>query len=182
MLLIARPLMLLLLCCGLLFSCSNEPARSNKNTAAEGDWNAPQEITYENIQPQEAIEFVELWSKIYSTNTFSSYIPLYNQHSFKGIKRTYTGETNTYNYAGWIKNKKDEFSKFKPSVSVENIRVTSSNRNGKTIVQFTQYWYSTTGKSAYADMGVKTMTLVKIEGKVMIEHEELLYSEPIDGY
>jgi hypothetical protein len=170
----------------LLLSCSAEqqpqyPVTETRAPAPATVTEEEPEVVYESIDEQEAIDFVTIWSKIYSTNTFSSYVDLYNKSGFKGIKRTFTGETNSYNYSGWIKNKRNEFAKYRPTVEVEDIRVTSSNRNGKTIVHFTQYWYSNAENSSYSDKGTKTMTLIKVNGKIRITHEELLYSEPLEG-
>lgn len=183
--LMAGTLILLMACNGSASneSSNNAPAAYQQPSEVSNTYETTEEPTeepvIETITREEAIKFVEIWSNIYSTNTLSSYINLYNKNRFKGIKRTTDGQTNVYNYSGWIANKRNEFSKYKPTVDVSDVMVTSLNINGKTIVQFTQVWYS--NHTNYSDMGTKTMTLRKINGQILIEHEELLYSQELPG-
>lgn len=102
---------------------------------------------------------------------------MYDRYNFTGIKRTFQGERNTYDFAGWVSNKRNEFNKFRPEVFVEDVKVKYLNQNGKTKVSFIQKWYSTT--SNYADQGEKILILFKQNGEIFIEKEELLYSEPL---
>ena len=97
-----------------------------------------------------------------------------------GIKRTFKGDRNVYDFTGWVSNKRAEFKKFQPTVYVEEIKVKYLNQDGRSKVSFIQKWYSNT--SSYADQGEKIMILKKLNGEIMIEKEELLYSEPLYAY
>jgi len=135
----------------------------------------------EDISEKEALDFVETWKNIFATHTFDNYIKQYDPYEFRGIKRTYTGEKNTYDYSGWIQNKKNEFRKFSPEVYVENVRVKWLNKNGRTKVSFLQIWVSTLNGN-YADKGEKELILKKVNGEIVIVSEELLYSQRYDEY
>jgi hypothetical protein len=118
-----------------------------------------------------------LWSNVYATNTLDSYLDLYDRSDFTGIKRTFKGQKNTYDFAGWVDNKRNEFRKFKPYVEITDIKIKSLNRNYRSTVHFHQQWYSS--NTDYADEGEKKLILVKKNGQILIQHEELLYSKPI---
>ena len=135
----------------------------------------------EEISEKEALDFVETWKNIFATHTFDNYIKQYDPNEFTGIKRTYTGEKNTYDYSGWIQNKKNEFKNFSPEVYVDNVRVKWLNKNGRTKVSFLQIWVSTLNGN-YADKGEKELILKKVNGEIVIVNEELLYSQRYDEY
>jgi hypothetical protein len=135
---------------------------------------------YENISSSEVYDFIDLWSNVYATNTLDSYLDLYDRSNFTGIKRTFKGQKNTYDFAGCVENKRNEFRKFKPYVEITDIKIKSLNRNNRSTVHFRQQWYSS--NTDYADEGEKKLILVKKNGHILIQHEELLYSKPIYQY
>jgi len=159
-------------------SCTQKKEDNNDEVAAP----APKEYTevLQDITEQEAIDFVETWKNIYTTHTFDNYIKMYDPVNFVGIKRTYQGEKNTYDFSGWVTNKKNEFRKYQPEVMVEKVKVKQLNYNGRTKVSFIQTWVSYKGQ--YADEGEKVLVLKKIDGEIRIEKEELLYSKPLYDY
>ena len=140
----------------------------------------PPEIV-EDISEKEALDFVETWKDIFATHTFDNYIKMYAPNEFIGIKRTFTGQKNTYDYYGWVKNKRNEFKKFSPDVYLENVRVKWLNKSGRTKVSFLQIWVSRINGN-YADKGEKELILKKVNGEIYIVSEELLYSQPYEEY
>ena len=169
-----------------LMSCDNQPKQEstgNNNTpiTQKEEPKFEEEPVVEEISEKEALDFVETWKNIFATHTFDNYIKQYDPYEFRGIKRTYTGEKNTYDYSGWIQNKKNEFRKFSPEVYVENVRVKWLNKNGRTKVSFLQIWVSTLNGN-YADKGEKELILKKVNGEIVIVSEELLYSQRYDEY
>jgi len=169
----------------LLMSCGNQDKKTtidNNSTPITLEEPKHEDApVVEEISEKEALDFVETWKNIFATHTFDNYIKQYDPNEFTGIKRTYTGEKNTYNYSGWIQNKKNEFKKFSPEVYVENVRVKWLNKNGKTKVSFLQIWVSTLNGN-YADKGEKELILKKVNGEIVIVSEELLYSQRYDEY
>ena len=165
----------------MLNSCNNNKSSDNTGGITHSDntevINTP---VYQDLTQQEIIDFVETWKKIYTTHTFDNYIKMYDMENFRGIKRTYSGERNEYDYNGWRNNKRNEFQKFEPEVIVENVKVKYLNQNGRSKVSFIQTWVSY--KATYADKGEKVLILKKINGEIFIENEELLYSEPVYDY
>jgi hypothetical protein len=170
-----------------LISCDNQKKQTstdNNNAQISHEKNEQEEATapiVEKISQKEALDFVETWKNIFATHTFDNYIKLYDPYEFTGIKRTYTGEKNTYDYSGWIQNKKNEFRRFSPEVYVDNVRVKWLNKNGRTKVSFLQIWVSTINGN-YADKGEKELILKKVNGEIVIVNEELLYSQKYDEY
>ena len=134
----------------------------------------------EDITREEVIDFVNTWGKLYTNHVYENYIKQYDPINFKGIKRTYQGERNVYDYNGWQSNKISEFKKYQPEVIVEDIKVKYLNQDGRSKVRFMQTWVSY--KTNYADRGEKELTLKKVNGEILIEREELLYSEPANDY
>jgi hypothetical protein len=124
--------------------------------------------------------FMERWIKVYNTHTFDTYVRMYDRETFVGVKRPTNGKKNTYDYDGWVDNKRNEFRKFKPEVIMNDLRITNLNEKGSSKVSFEQIWVSY--KGSYADKGEKVMTLRKINGEIKITYEELLYSEPANEY
>lgn len=171
----------LLFCSGFLSlsSCNSQPGpQQNPNVINYPEVEKP--VVYEDITEQEVLDFVETWRNLYTTHTFDNYIKLYDRRQFKGIKRTYTGERNVYDYREWRRNKMNEFRKYSPEIMVENVKVKDLNRNGRSKVSFIQVWISYS--TSYADKGEKILILKKINGEIFIEREELLYSIPADEY
>jgi hypothetical protein len=174
----------------LFWSCKQTGnSRDNNNSGSnEGTSNEEQQIVeepemideYENISSTEVYDFIDLWSNVYATNTLDSYLDLYDRSNFTGIKRTFKGQKNTYDFGGWVENKRNEFRKFKPYVEISDIKIKSLNRNNRSTVHFRQQWYSS--NTEYADEGEKKLILVKKNGHIVIQHEELLYSKPIYQY
>jgi hypothetical protein len=173
-----------------LMSCDNQSKQDktgNNNSTIPNEAITHKEPIHEEapiveqISEKEALDFVETWKNIFATHTFDNYIKQYDPYEFRGIKRTYTGEKNTYDYSGWIRNKKNEFRKYSPEVYVENVRVKWLNKNGRTKVSFLQIWVSTLNGN-YADKGEKELILKKVNGEIVIVSEELLYSQRYDEY
>ena len=144
-----------------------------------GGYDEPAEET-ESLTKQEITDFMERWVRVYNTHTYDTYLRMYDARNFVGVKRPLDGKKNTYNYAGWADNKRSEFRKFKPEVYMNNLKITSLNRDGRSKVSFEQIWVSYSAN--YADKGEKIMTLKKVNGDIKIEYEELLYSERADEY
>ncbi len=169
----------------LLISCDNQNKKTtidNNSTPITLEESKHEDAPIvEEISEKEALDFVETWKNIFATHTFDNYIKQYDPNEFTGIKRTYTGEKNTYDYSGWIQNKKNEFKKYSPEVYVENVRVKWLNKNGRTKVSFLQIWVSTINGN-YADKGEKELILKKVNGEIVIVNEELLYSQKYDEY
>jgi hypothetical protein len=163
-----------------LSSSDNITLRDKTGKIFGNDKLNPSDDNYENLTESEIEHFVNLWKEVYSTNTFDTYIKMYDSENFIGIKRTYKGQKNIYDYEGWKYNKINEFQKYKPEIYIENMRITSLNRNMKSTVYFNQTWVS--NMTHYADTGEKMLILTKRNGEIIIQHEELLYSKPLDNY
>ena len=155
-------------------SCQNNPNSYNPSRPV---------IAAEENEPMSEAEieaFMQRWLKVYNTHTYDTYIKMYDSELFEGVKRPVNSKKNTYNYKGWIANKRSEFRNYKPEVLMNNLRITQLNENGRSKVSFEQIWVSYLKN--YADKGEKIMTLRKVNGEIRIMYEELLYSEPADEY
>lgn len=156
----------------LLTACQEEKNHQTSNadaTSEEIQSNNTEEMTAEEI-----IDFVDTWKNLYATHTFDNYIKLYDTKEFIGIKRTLDKKKYVYDYSGWYDNKRNEFKKYDPDITIENVKVKSLNINGRSKVSFIQTWISY--KVNYADRGEKVLILKKLNGEIYIEKEELLYS------
>jgi hypothetical protein len=170
------------MCFLFLISCNDKTQSENTNVAqTETQYPESEPQIIQNMSEKEALDFVETWKNIFATHTIDNYIKLYDPVSFVGIKRTYNGQKNTYDYNGWVQNKKNEFRKFSPDVYLENVRVKWINKKGLTKVSFLQTWVSTINGN-YADRGEKELVLKKVNDEIYIVREELLYSQRYDEY
>jgi hypothetical protein len=178
-----RTAIMLILTSWLLASCQGKSDTGNTPFFPTPKKEEPVERV-ESLTRSEIEAFMERWLRVYNSHTFDTYVRLYDSELFVGVKRPHTGKKNTYNYEGWVENKRNEFRKFKPEVMMNNLRITNLNENGKSKVSFEQIWVSYLGN--YADKGEKVMTLRKVDGEIKITYEELLYSEQayeyLDGY
>jgi hypothetical protein len=176
-----KTLYLLLLTTILVAGCQNSKQDNSQPTATtpETEEVLPKEEV-QSLTESEIRAFMQRWLKVYNTHTFDTYTKMYDPELFVGIKRPLGGAKNTYNYDGWVENKRTEFRKYKPEVLMNNLRVTNLNENGRSKVSFEQIWISYA--TNYADKGEKVMTLRKVNGDIKIVYEELLYSERADEY
>ncbi len=159
-------------------ACNNDKESTNVETVS-----LKQKLpstTIEILSEKEIIDFIDTWRNVYNTHTFENYIKFYDPVNFKGIKRTFEGKRNVYDFIGWKENKINEFARFSPEVIVENIMIKYINVDGKSKVNFIQKWISY--KTSYADEGEKSMIIKKVKGEILIESEELLYSKKLYDY
>lgn len=120
------------------------------------------------------------WAAAQHAGDASAYLGFYNQKSFKGQKRTTSGEKREYSYAAWAADR-TRMLKSNPEVAVEELRIETWRDPGSKLkpnviaVSFLQRWRS----PRYADHGPKIMQLlVGPDGKLSIIYEALLQSRP----
>ncbi|MFM7671038.1 MAG: hypothetical protein ACKO6Q_00395 [Bacteroidota bacterium] len=172
---------LILLLGVLITGCKDGAGKYGPNPFSKND-RVTEEPTEEvqSLTRSEIEAFMQRWIKVYNTHTYDTYVKLYDRELFRGVKRPVGGSKNTYDYDGWVENKRSEFRKYKPEVLMDELRITNLNENGVSKVSFQQTWISYS--ATYADRGEKVMTLRKVNGEIKIIYEELLYSEPADEY
>jgi hypothetical protein len=161
----------------LLPACQNDSTTYTPGMTSK----EPAIIEVDEMLTESEIEaFMQRWLKVCNTHTYDTYIKMYDSELFVGVKRPLKAKKSTYNYDGWISNKRSEFKNYKPEIIMNSLKVTQLNKDGRSKVSFEQVWISYEKK--YADKGEKIMTLRKINGEIKIVYEELLYSEPADEY
>jgi hypothetical protein len=99
-------------------SCDNQDKKTqiNNNSTPITLWEPKHEVApiVEEISEKEELDFVETWKNIFATHSFDNYIKQYDLNEFTVIKRSYTGEKNTYDYSGWIQKKRMSLKNFRP--------------------------------------------------------------------
>jgi len=128
---------------------------------------------------KEVRQLFERWLQVQNSLDFEAYASCYGR-AFSGIKRTTSGKAYSYDYHGWLADRKKQMREARSlQVRAEDLVVTLGDDGNSATVRFTQYYrLYTSRKAPYADMGPKVMRLARESGTGAwrITYEELLRS------
>jgi hypothetical protein len=136
------------------------------------------------ITEAEVREFVGRWQIAQGTRDVASYKALYAT-DFYGTKRTKSGKTYSYDYAGWVSDRGNQLrSAVRVVVEVSELAVRVSSNGLSASVEFTQYYYLDSGKGKpYGDQGPKVLQVRREtpSGRLLIVSEEMAWSQAWSG-
>lgn len=128
--------------------------------------------------PEEIQNFLNGWGQLQTSKNINGYLALYAS-DFRGVKRTVTGKTTSYNYQEWVLDRRQMYQKGENiSVTADNVGITNyDNANGVITVEFMQHYNS----SSYSDLGRKQMKLRREGISYKIVYEEMLDSQKVEN-
>ena len=116
---------------------------------------------------------IERWRVAQNAADFAAYQSCYDV-SFKGVKRTKSGELIYYDYAGWMRDRRRMMAEnVGLKLEVKNLKVSISGDSAQ--VEFDQYYRS----PRYSDWGPKVMQVKQTAIGEKIVYEDLKESRPL---
>lgn len=118
------------------------------------------------LTPELINALMDAWEDAQDKRNFNAYKNCYDP-SFRGVKRTVSGEVQQYNYAEWMEDRRKMMAGSFMEVGVDNVDVSLTSAGAE--VKFNQFFRVPN----YADSGQKVMTIRSTANGPKIFYEEM---------